>query len=213
MQLRLGGKFWYCSPQQTERPCEQRQAARSQSLAASVALAACAASPRPPTNAAASAAPATAPRPPAATPASQLRDLTPQEKKIIVDAVAPSLEEPGAAKYKWTKFPIVPPSDEVSYCATVDAKSPYAAYNGHQAYIVDTKVVGGHITSAALGLITGGKDTAIVANMCATHGLDPTELAQHTLEAQACGVHSSALAPASDCTRASSAASSRAGPE
>ena len=67
----------------------------------------------------------------------------------------------------------MPPSDEVSYCATVDAKSPYAAYNGHQAYIVDAKVAGGHITSAALGLITGGKDTAIVANMCATHGLDP----------------------------------------
>jgi len=142
-------------------------------LAASVALAACAASP-PADQPAASAAPATAPAAAAAaTPASQLRDLTPQEKKIIVDAVAPSLKEPGAAKYKWTKFPIVPPSDEVSYCATVDAKSPYAAYSGHQAYIIDAKVVGGHITSAALGLITGGKDTAIVANMCATHGLDP----------------------------------------
>jgi hypothetical protein len=140
-------------------------------LAASVALAACAASP-PADQPAASAAPATTPAA-AATPASQLRDLTPQEKKIIVDAVAPSLKEPGAAKYKWTKFPIVPPSDEVSYCATVDAKSPYAAYSGHQAYIIDAKVVGGHITSAALGLITGGKDTAIVANMCATHGLDP----------------------------------------
>jgi len=143
-------------------------------LAASVALAACAASP-PADQPAASAAPATATAAAAAaaTPASQLRDLTPQEKKIIVDAVAPSLKEPGAAKYKWTKFPIVPPSDEVSYCATVDAKSPYAAYSGHQAYIVDVKVAGGHITSAALGLITGGKDTAIVANMCATHGLDP----------------------------------------
>ncbi|HTC02512.1 MAG TPA: hypothetical protein VK749_03845 [Xanthobacteraceae bacterium] len=142
-------------------------------LAASVALAACAASP-PADQPAASAAPATAPAAAtAATPASQLRDLTPQEKKIIVEAVAPSLKEPGAAKYKWTKFPIVPPSDEVSYCATVDAKSPYAAYSGHQAYIVDAKVAGGHITSAALGLITGGKDTAIVANMCATHGLDP----------------------------------------
>jgi hypothetical protein len=140
-------------------------------LAASLALAACATSP-PADQPAASAAPATAPAA-AATPASQLRDLTPQEKKIIVDAVAPSLKEPGAAKYKWTKFPMVPPSDEVSYCATVDAKSPYAAYSGHQAYIVDAKVVGGHITSAALGLITGGKDTAIVANMCATHGLDP----------------------------------------
>jgi hypothetical protein len=144
-------------------------------LAASVALAACAASP-PADQAAASATPATAPAAAAAaaaTPASQLRDLTPQEKKIIVDAVAPSLKEPGAAKYKWTKFPIVPPSDEVSYCATVDAKSPYAAYSGHQAYIVDAKVVGGHITSAALGLITGGKDTAIVAGMCQKHGLDP----------------------------------------
>jgi hypothetical protein len=141
-------------------------------LAASVALAACAASP-PADQPAASAAPATTPAAAAATPASQLRDLTPQEKKIIVDAVAPSLKEPGAAKYKWAKFPIVPPSDEVSYCATVDAKSPYAAYSGHQAYIIDAKVVGGHITSAALGLITGGKDTAIVAKMCATHGLDP----------------------------------------
>ena len=58
---------------------------------------------------------------PAATPASQLRDLTPQEKKIVVDAIAPSLREPGSAKYKWAKFPIVPPSDEVSYCGIVDA--------------------------------------------------------------------------------------------
>ena len=140
-------------------------------LAASLALAACATTTPPADQAAASAAPATTA--PAATPASQLRDLTPQEKKIVIDAIAPSLREPGSAKYKWAKFPIVPPSDEVSYCGIVDAKSPHAAYDGRQAYIVDTKVSGGHITSAVLGLITGGKDTAIVANMCATHGLDP----------------------------------------
>jgi hypothetical protein len=139
-------------------------------LAASLALAACAAATPPADQPAASAAPATAP---AATPASQLRDLTPQEKKIVVDAIAPSLRDPASAKYKWAKFPIVPPSDEVSYCGIVDAKSPHAAYDGRQAYIVDTKVSGGHITAAVLGLITGGKDTAIVANMCATHGLDP----------------------------------------
>jgi hypothetical protein len=141
-------------------------------LAASLALAACAATTPPADQPAASAAPATAPTA-AATPTSQLRDLTPQEKKIVVDAIAPSLREPGSAKYKWAKFPIVPPSDEVSYCGIVDAKSPHAAYDGRQAYIVDTKVSGGHITAAVLGLITGGKDTAIVANMCATHGLDP----------------------------------------
>ena len=140
-------------------------------VAASLALAACAATP-PADQSAASAAPATAPAADA-TPASQLRDLTPPEKKIVMDAIAPSLREPGSAKYKWAKFPMVPPSDEVSYCGIVDAKSPHAAYSGRQAYIVDAKVSGGHITAAVLGLITGGKDTAIVANMCATHGLDP----------------------------------------
>ena len=140
-------------------------------VTASLMLAACTATP-PGDQIAASAAPANAAAP-AATPASQLRDLTPQEKNIIVDAIAPSLKEPGAAKYKWTKFPIVPPSDDVSYCGIVDAKSPHAAYSGRQAYIIDAKVSGGHITAAVLGLITGGKDTAIVANMCATHGLDP----------------------------------------
>jgi hypothetical protein len=139
-------------------------------VAASLALAACAATPPADQPAASAAAPAPAT---AATPASQLRDLTPPEKKIVMDAIAPSLREPGSAKYKWAKFPMVPPSDEVSYCGIVDAKSPHAAYDGRQAYIVDTKVSGGHITSAVLGLITGGKDTAIVANMCATHGLDP----------------------------------------
>jgi hypothetical protein len=139
-------------------------------LAASLALAACATTTPPADQPAASVAPETAPT---ATPTSQLRDLTPQEKKIVVEAIAPSLREPGSAKYKWAKFPIVPPSDEVSYCGIVDAKSPHAAYDGRQAYIVDAKVSGGHITSAVLGLITGGKDTAIVANMCATHGLDP----------------------------------------
>jgi hypothetical protein len=143
-------------------------------FAAVLALAACTTTP-PGDQVAAGTAPTTASSPtsPAATPASQLRELTPEEKKLIVDAVAPSLKEPGAAKYKWTKFPMVPPSDQVSYCATVDAKSPYAAYSGHQAFIVDTKVTGGHISAASLGLITGGKDIPIVTNMCAQHGLNP----------------------------------------
>jgi hypothetical protein len=136
-------------------------------LAVSLVLSACATSPPGASSPAAAAAPA-----PSAAPAAQ-RDLTPQEKKIIVDAVAPSLRDPGTAKYRWAKFPMVPESDELAYCATVDAKSPYAAYNGHQAYIVDIKTVGAHITAATLGLIAGGKDAAIVAGMCDKHGLDP----------------------------------------
>jgi hypothetical protein len=102
---------------------------------------------------------------PAATPESQLRELAPEEKKIIVGTIAPNLKNAEAAKYHWTKFPTVPPSDQVAYCATVDAESPHAAFSGKQAYIVDVKVSGGHIASAVLGLIAGGKDNAIVAGM------------------------------------------------
>lgn len=101
------------------------------------------------------------------------RDLTPQEKKAIVDSVAPSLRDPGSAHYKWAKFPVVVTEDSVNYCATVDGKSPYAAYSGNQAYIVEAKVVGGRVTSAVMGLIAGGKDFAIVSSMCAKYGLDP----------------------------------------
>ena len=122
---------------------------------------------------------------PAATPAAAdaapakaagpQRDLTPAEKKIIVDAVAPSLRDAGAAKYHWAKFPAMPSEISPSYCAIVDAKSPFAAYNGRQAYIVEIQLTGGYVTAATLGLIAGGKDAALVRNMCEKYGLDPNK--------------------------------------
>jgi hypothetical protein len=101
------------------------------------------------------------------------RELTPQEKKVIVDAVSPSLRNAGAAKYRWAKFPTVVNEESVNYCAMVDAQSPYAAYSGRQAYIVEAHLSGGHVSSAVMGLIAGGKDIAIVNEMCAKYGLDP----------------------------------------
>lgn len=101
------------------------------------------------------------------------RDLTPQEKKAIIDAVAPSLRNPGAAKYRWAKFPAVVNDEAVNYCAMVDAQSPFAAYSGRQAYIVEAHLSSGHVSSAVMGLIAGGKDIAIVNEMCAKYGLDP----------------------------------------
>lgn len=100
------------------------------------------------------------------------RELTPAEKKIISDAVALSIKEPASAKYHWAKIPATA-EGSVNYCATVDAKSPYAAYNGRQAYIVEAQVSGGKVSSAVVGLIAGGKDVAIVAKMCAKYGLNP----------------------------------------
>jgi hypothetical protein len=110
---------------------------------------------------------------PAAPASVAQRDLTPQEKKAIVDAVAPSLRNAAAAKYRWAKFPTVVTEESVNYCAMVDAQSPYAAYSGRQAYIVEAHLSGGHVSSAVMGLIAGGKDAAIVSEMCAKYGLDP----------------------------------------
>jgi hypothetical protein len=103
------------------------------------------------------------------------RELTPEEKKAIVDAVAPSLRDAAAAKYHWAKFPAVTLENSVNYCATVDAKSPYAAYDGHQAYIIEAQLSGGKVTSATMGLIAGGKDLVLVSKMCAKYGLDPNK--------------------------------------
>jgi len=103
------------------------------------------------------------------------RDLTPDEKKAIVDAVGPSLRDAASAKYHWAKFPAITLENSVNYCATVDAKSPYAPYDGHQAYIVEAQLSGGKVTSATIGLIAGGKDVVLVSKMCAKYGLDPSK--------------------------------------
>jgi len=102
------------------------------------------------------------------------RELTLPEKKIISDAVALSIRDPGSAQFRW---PAIPASEEgqVNYCGMVNARSPYPAYDGEQAYIVEARVVGGHVASAVMGLIAGGKDKTIVATMCAKYGLDPNK--------------------------------------
>jgi hypothetical protein len=137
-------------------------------LAAAVALSACATTSSPDMAASSNS--------PAGSVAQ--RDLTPQEKKVIVDAVAPSLRNPASAKYKWAKFPAVVTEDTVNYCATVDGTSPYPAYSGHQAYIVEARVTGGHVSGAVMGLIAGGKDFALVTKMCAKYDLDPKNATQ-----------------------------------
>ena len=113
--------------------------------------------------------------PAAGAAAGPQRDLSPEEKEVIIAAVAPSLRDAGAAKYHWAKFAVASNEYAPNYCATVDAKSPYAAYNGRQAYIVGVTLAGGYVTSATMGMIAGGKDAALVRNMCEKYGLDPNK--------------------------------------
>jgi len=107
-----------------------------------------------------------------ASAVTEQRELTQPEKKIISDAVALMIKDPGSAQYRWPK---ISASEEgsVNYCGTVNAKSPYPAYNGLQAYIAETTVSGGKVSSAVVGLIAGGKDIEIVRKMCKKYELDP----------------------------------------
>jgi hypothetical protein len=100
------------------------------------------------------------------------RDLSEAEKKVIMDAVQYNIQDPKTARYHWTKLAVTG-DDSGNYCATVDAKSPYAPYNGRQAYILNVKLANGQVVSANMALIAGGKDAAIVVKECAKYDLDP----------------------------------------
>jgi hypothetical protein len=110
---------------------------------------------------------------PAAANAGQ-RELTPAEKKIIVSALAPSLRDPGSAKYRWAKIRNAA-DGAVNYCGMVNAKSPFPGYNGQQAYILQATMSGGKVSAAVVGLIAGGKDIEIVRSMCKKYDLDPSD--------------------------------------
>ena len=100
------------------------------------------------------------------------RDLLPEEKAVISHAVGLSISNPNSAQYRWPQ--IADTEDgSINYCGMVNAKSPYPAYNGWQAYIVEGRIAGGKMTSAVVGLIAGGKDVEIVRKMCQKYGLDP----------------------------------------
>ena len=101
-----------------------------------------------------------------------MRELTLPEKKVISDAVGLSIKDPATAQFRW---PQISAADDgaVNYCGMVNAKSPFPAYNGWQAYIVEATVSGGKVSSAVVGLIAGGKDVGIVRKMCKKYDLDP----------------------------------------
>ena len=100
------------------------------------------------------------------------RDLTPEEKAVVSHAVGLSVSNPNSAQFKWPQIANTE-DGAINYCGMVKANSPYAAYSGWQAYIVEGTIAGGKLSSAVVGLIAGGKDVEIVRKMCQKYGLDP----------------------------------------
>jgi hypothetical protein len=107
---------------------------------------------------------------------STVRELTPDEKKVIADSLLENIREPAKAKYLWAHFPAnAPTNGQAHYCAAVNAKSPHAPYNGLQPYLVQVQISNGQIVAATVGSIAGGNDMRIVRNLCAKHGLNPDD--------------------------------------
>jgi hypothetical protein len=107
---------------------------------------------------------------------SSARELTADEKQVIVDSLSDNIREPEKARYLWAPFPAKAPANgQARYCAAVNAKSPHAAYNGLQPYLVQVQVSNGKIVSSVIGAIAGGSDTRIVRNLCAKNGLNPDD--------------------------------------
>jgi hypothetical protein len=100
------------------------------------------------------------------------RDLTPEEKAVVSHAVSLSVSNPGSAQFKWPQIANTEDGN-INYCGMVKANSPFAAYSGWQAYIVEGAISGGKLSTAVVGLIAGGKDIEIVRKMCKKYGLDP----------------------------------------
>jgi hypothetical protein len=101
-----------------------------------------------------------------------LRELTPEEKTVIMNAVATAVRDPASAKYKWARVQRSA-GGSTNYCAMVNAKSQYPAYSGWQAYIVELGSSGGTVTTAVVGAIAGGNDIGVIKRMCKRYGLDP----------------------------------------
>jgi hypothetical protein len=102
------------------------------------------------------------------------RDLEPDEKKVISDAVGRVIKDPRSAKYHWAKFPAATASGDVNYCASVDAKGA-AGPSGNQLYIAVVGTEGGKVKSAVVGAIHGGGDAHVVRDLCKRYGLNPDE--------------------------------------
>lgn len=102
------------------------------------------------------------------------RELAPDEKKVIADAVARVIKDPSSAKFRWAKFP-ASGSGDVNYCAAVNAKSALPGYSGNQLYIAVVGTDNGKVQSAVVGAIHGGNDAHVVRNLCKRYNLNPDD--------------------------------------
>jgi hypothetical protein len=105
------------------------------------------------------------------------RELAPDEKKIIADAVGRVIKEPSSATFRWAKFPGNAAGGDVNYCASVNGKSALPGYSGKQLYIAVVGTQGGKVKSAVVGAIHGGADMHVVRTLCKRYGLNPDDAA------------------------------------
>lgn len=77
------------------------------------------------------------------------RDLTPPEKKIIMDVINDQLKDPDSAKYYWQND-----LGGETYCALVNSKNSYGGYGGKMPIIMGGKRDANGRINWAQGMVT-----------------------------------------------------------
>jgi hypothetical protein len=104
------------------------------------------------------------------------RDMTPAEKKFLMEALSKDLKDPGSAQFKWSQIPEpASPGGTVHYCATVNAKNSYGGYVGQKPFIATVNFTNNKMTSASLNILATSEAFAeqLVLDECTKHNLFP----------------------------------------
>jgi hypothetical protein len=110
---------------------------------------------------------------PAPAPA-LLRDLTPDERALLIAGFTTEMKDPNTVQLKWNRIGQPDEKGVAEYCAMIDGKNDYGTYVGFQPFIAQVFFIGGKIAGAKVTSVAYDAASAqAVERDCKAHGIDP----------------------------------------
>jgi len=108
-----------------------------------------------------------------------MRDLTIEEKALLSDGFASTLDNPDVAKFGWAKVPkfASDANGSFEYCGWVNVKNNSGGYNGIQPFLATITIANGKITGGAIAALNAGnkqENRDVIPKLCHQKGLDLT---------------------------------------
>jgi len=106
----------------------------------------------------------------------EMRDLTAAEKSILADGFAAGLDDPGSAKFRWTKVPKHLSGNALEYCGLIDVKSAAGARTGMKPLLAMIRTENGNIIGGAIAALNSEnreEEQDVIPKLCRQKGLNP----------------------------------------